>query len=181
MHPFRNALATLAVAVALVAAWPGNWSGTARAQDSTAMPVAPEFTGIDHWYNTPPLTMAGLRGKVVLVEFWTHECINCLHVLPHTKALYEKYAGQGLVVVGVHTPEYDSERVPANVQAAIKRYGITWPVATDNGYETWNAYGNQYWPALYLIDRDGRVVYRHFGEGNYEQTEERVRQLLEKA
>lgn len=181
MHPIRNALAVLAVAAALVVAWPGNWSGTASAQDSVATAPAPEFAGIDHWYNSPPLTIAGLRGKVVLVEFWTHECINCLHVLPHTKALYEKYAKDGLVVVGVHTPEYDEERVPANVQAAISRYGITWPVATDNGYATWNAYGNQFWPALYLIDRDGRVVYRHFGEGNYEQTEDRVRQLLEKA
>lgn len=181
MRPFRTAFAFLAVAIALVAAWPGNWSSIARAQDSTAMVPAPEFTGIDHWYNSPPLSMAGLRGKVVLVEFWTHECINCLHVLPHTKALYEKYAKDGLVVVGVHTPEYDEERVPANVQAAIRRYGITWPVATDNGYETWNAYGNRFWPALYLIDRDGRVVYSHVGEGNYQQTEERVRQLLEKA
>jgi thiol-disulfide isomerase/thioredoxin len=181
MHPIRLALASLAVAVALVASWPGHWSTTARAEDAAAMAPAPDFVGIDHWFNSPPLSIADLRGKVVLVEFWTHECINCLHVLPHTKALYEKYAKDGLVVVGVHTPELDDERDPANVQAAIRRYGIAWPVAMDNGYQTWNAYGNQFWPALYLIDRDGRVVYRHFGEGNYEQTEERVRQLLEKA
>jgi thiol-disulfide isomerase/thioredoxin len=181
MHPIRLALAAVAVAAALVISFPGNWNGTARAQEPGAAAPAPEFAGVDRWFNSPPLTIAGLRGKVVLVEFWTHECINCLHVLPHTKALYEKYAKDGLVVVGVHTPELDEERVPANVEAAIHRYGITWPVAMDNGYQTWNAYGNQFWPALYLIDRDGRVVYRHFGEGNYQETEERVRQLLEKA
>ncbi|MDQ0009529.1 thiol-disulfide isomerase/thioredoxin [Luteibacter jiangsuensis] len=181
MRPIRLALATLAIGAALVAAWPGNGSSTALAQDSAAKAPAPDFAGIDHWFNSQPLTIAGLRGKVVLVEFWTHECINCLHVLPHTKALYDKYAKDGLVVVGVHTPEYDEERDPANVKAAIARYGITWPVAMDNGYQTWNAYGNRFWPALYLIDRDGRVVYSHFGEGNYDETEVRVRQLLEKA
>jgi thiol-disulfide isomerase/thioredoxin len=181
MRPIRLALATLAIGAALVAAWPGNWSSTALAQDSTAKAPAPDFAGIDRWFNSRPLSIAGLRGKVVLVEFWTHECINCLHVLPHTKALYDKYAKDGLVIVGVHTPEYDEERDPANVRAAIARYGITWPVAMDNGYQTWNAYGNRFWPALYLVDRDGRVVYSHFGEGNYEETEARVRQLLDKA
>lgn len=181
MRSIRLALAILAIGVALVAAWPGNGSSTALARDSTAKAPAPEFAGIDHWFNSQPLTIAGLRGRVVLVEFWTHECINCLHVLPHTKALYDKYARDGLVVIGVHTPEYDEERDPANVKAAIARHGITWPVAMDNGYQTWNAYGNRFWPALYLIDRDGRVVYSHFGEGNYEETEARVRQLLEEA
>jgi len=180
MKPIRLVAAALSLGLALVAAWPSGW-GAARAGDSSAAPAAPEFTGIDRWYNSPPLTMAGLRGKVVLVEFWTHECINCLHVLPHTKALYDAYAKQGLVIVGVHTPEFDEERDPARLAAAIRRYGITWPVATDNELGTWNAWGNQFWPALYLIDRDGRVVYRHFGEGNYEETEQRIRQLLAKA
>jgi len=180
MKPIRLAAAALALGVALVAAWPSG-GGAARAGDASATPIAPEFTGIDHWYNSAPLTMSGLRGKVVLVEFWTHECINCLHVLPHTKALYDAYAKQGLVVVGVHTPEFEEERDPARVAAAIRRYGITWPVAADNALGTWNAWGNRFWPALYLIDRDGRVVYRHFGEGNYEETEQRIRQLLAKA
>jgi len=181
MQPIRLAAAALALGLALVAVWPSGW-GAARAGDSSAAaPAAPEFTGIDHWYNSPPLTMSGLRGKVVLVEFWTHECINCLHVLPHTKALYDTYAKQGLVVVGVHTPEFEEERDPARVAAAIRRYGITWPVATDNALGTWNAWGNRFWPALYLIDRDGRVVYRHFGEGNYEETEQRIREILAKA
>lgn len=180
MKPIRLVAAVLAVGLALAAAWPSGW-GAARAGDSAAAPAAPEFAGIDRWFNSPPLTLAGLRGKVVLVEFWTHECINCLHVLPHTKALYDTYAKQGLAVVGVHTPEFEEERDPARVAAAIRRYGITWPVATDNDMRTWNAWGNQFWPALYLIDRDGRVVYRHFGEGNYEETEQRIRQLLAKA
>ncbi|HEX7914936.1 MAG TPA: redoxin family protein [Rudaea sp.] len=153
----------------------------AGTEEPAAGAPAPDFAGADHWLNSPPLTLDGLRGKVVLVEFWTRECINCLHVLPHTKALYEKYAGKGLVVVGVHTPEYDEERDPAALREAIDKYGITWPVAVDNSYRIWNAYGNRYWPAVYLIDQNGRVVYRHVGEGNYDGTEQRIRQLLDKS
>ncbi|QNP40779.1 thioredoxin family protein [Lysobacter solisilvae (ex Woo and Kim 2020)] len=145
---------------------------------SSSPPMAPEFTGINHWINSPPLTMQSLRGKVVLVEFWTYDCINCIHVIPHVRQLHERYAPQGLVVVGVHTPEFGHERVLANVRGAVQRYGIRYPVAQDNSYKTWNAYGNRYWPAQYLIDRQGRVVYSHFGEGGYEQTEARVRALL---
>lgn len=171
-----------AVLVALGAArlisWPAPWTA---ASASSASEPAPDFTGADRWYNSPPLTLNGLRGKVVLVEFWTRECINCLHVLPHTKALYDTYAKDGLVVIGVHTPEYEEEHDPAALQAAIRQYGITWPVAVDNAYRIWNAYGNRYWPAVYLIDRDGRVVYRQVGEGGYEQTERHIRELLGKA
>lgn len=181
MNALSKVLTVFALGVGLAAAWPG-LSSIARAGDQTASASAPapEFTGIDRWFNSPPLTMQGLHGKVVLVEFWTNECINCLHVLPHTKALYDKYAKDGLVVVGVHTPEYDEERDPATVQAAIKRFGITWPVATDNQLATWNAWGNQFWPALYLVDQNGRVVYTHFGEGNYDTTDAKVAQLLGK-
>jgi thiol-disulfide isomerase/thioredoxin len=118
---------------------------------------------------------------VVLVEFWTRECINCAHVLPHTQALYDAYGKDGLVVVGVHTPEYEEEHDAVALQAALRQYQVTWPVAVDNDYRIWNAYGNRYWPAVYLIDRDGRLVYRHVGEGNYEQIEQRVRELLGKA
>ncbi|HEY9253136.1 MAG TPA: thioredoxin family protein [Stenotrophomonas sp.] len=145
---------------------------------SAPAPLAPDFKGIGHWLNSPPQTLQQLRGKVVLVEFWTYSCINCIHVLPHVKQWHADYKDQGLVVIGVHTPEYGYEKQLDNLQAAVKRFGITYPVAQDNGYETWNAYGNQYWPALYLIDQDGRVVYQHFGEGDYAQTEAKIRQLL---
>lgn len=154
--------------------------GSSSAQQSAVGGPTPGFEGADRWYNSPPLTLDALRGKVVLVEFWTRECINCIHVLPHTKALYDAYAKDGLVVIGVHTPEYEQERDPAALQAALHRYGIMWPVAVDNESRIWNAYGNRYWPAIYLIDRNGRVVYRHYGEGDYEQTERQVRALLGK-
>jgi thiol-disulfide isomerase/thioredoxin len=179
MTSFRIAAAVAILAAALIAFWPG--SRTTATEEATAPRAAPEFTGADHWLNSPPLTLDGLRGKVVLVEFWTRECINCIHVLPHTKALYEKYASKGLVVVGVHTPEYDEEHDLASLRDAIGKYQITWPVAVDNGYRIWDAYGNRYWPAVYLIDQNGRVVYHYVGEGNYDGIEQRVRQLLDKA
>jgi thiol-disulfide isomerase/thioredoxin len=122
--------------------------------------------------------MQQLRGKVVLVDFWTYTCINCIHVLPYVKTWNDKYKDQGLVVVGVHTPEYSFERDTDNVQKAIKRLGITYPVAQDNHYATWSAYDNQYWPAFYLVDKKGRVVYTHFGEGDYDQTEAKIKALL---
>ncbi|WP_266158022.1 redoxin family protein [Dyella silvatica] len=180
MISLRIAAAAAAFSAALFAVWPGSWNEASAETPSTGV-SAPDLSGATRWFNSPPLSMGALRGKVVLVEFWTRECINCLHVLPHTKALYERYAGGGLVVIGVHTPEYDEERDPASVQAAMQRLGIGWPVAVDNDYRIWNAYGNRFWPAIYLIDREGRVVYRHIGEGGYDRTEERVRQLLGKA
>lgn len=180
MTSLRLAIGALFLGAALVASWPSAWSD-ANAQPVPADMASPGFAGATRWLNSRPLSGDDLRGKVVLVEFWTRECINCVHVLPHTRALYDKYAADGLVVIGVHTPEYDEERDTAGVQAAMRRFGITWPVAQDNEQRIWNAWGNQYWPALYLIDRDGRVVYKHFGEGNYDVTEERVRQLLGKA
>src|SRR5476649_260476 len=140
--------------------------------------TAPEFTGVDKWLNSDPLTMQQLRGKVVLVDFWTYTCINCIDVLPYVKTWNQKYKDQGLVVVGVHTPEYPFERDTGNVKTAIKRLGITYPVAQDNRYATWNAYDNQYWPAFYLVDKKGHVVYTHFGEGDYEQTEAKIKSLL---
>jgi thiol-disulfide isomerase/thioredoxin len=179
MKLLRIAIAAAALASALLAYWPAAWT-TASAQETTVS-QAPEFTGADRWYNSPPLTMAGLRGKVILVEFWTRECINCIDVLPHTKALYDKYAKDGLVVVGVHTPEYDEERDPVALQLALRQLHVTWPVAVDNESRIWNAYGNRYWPAVYLIDQQGRVVYSHVGEGNYDETEQHVRQLLGQA
>lgn len=140
--------------------------------------AAPEFAGIDHWLNSPPLTMQDLRGKVVLVDFWTYSCINCVNTLPYVKKWYDKYKDQGLVVVGVHTPEFPFEKSTANVEAALKRFGIRYPVAQDNAYGTWSAYRNQYWPATYLIDANGRIVYQHYGEGRYEETEAAIQRLL---
>ncbi|HEU4669182.1 MAG TPA: redoxin family protein [Dyella sp.] len=139
---------------------------------------APDFTGVTRWINSPPLSIDGLRGKVVLVDFWTFECINCLHALPQVKALDAKYRDRGLVVVGVHTPELDAERDTGHLLAAVKRLGVTFPVAQDNGYATWNAWRNQYWPAQYVVDRQGRVVYAHIGEGGYDAIEAAVQQAL---
>ncbi|GAB2803311.1 thioredoxin family protein [Dyella kyungheensis] len=156
-------------------------SGIASAETPAANSTAPGFDGATRWFNSPPLSMQSLRGKVVLVEFWTRECINCVHVLPHTKALYDRYAADGLVVVGVHTPEYDEERDASALKDAIGALDIKYPVAMDNDYRIWNAYGNRFWPAIYLIDREGHVVYRHVGEGDYDRTEARIRQLLGKA
>ena len=139
---------------------------------------APSFTGIEKWLNSEPLSMNALRGKVVLVDFWTYSCINCVRTLPYVEKWHEKYKEQGLVVVGVHTPEYPFEKATDGVQTAIKRYGIRYAVAQDNQYATWNAYNNLYWPALYLIDRKGRIVYKHFGEGDYDTTDETIRKVL---
>jgi thiol-disulfide isomerase/thioredoxin/sulfite exporter TauE/SafE len=142
---------------------------------------APDFQGIDAWLNTPggaPLTIKSLRGKVVLVDFWTYSCINCQRSLPHVEAWYQRYSADGLIVVGVHTPEFAFENVVSNVRGAVQQFGITYPVAIDNSYDTWNTYDNEYWPADYLIDASGEVRYESFGEGQYGQTETAIRQLL---
>ena len=139
---------------------------------------APDFKDITAWINTDPLTMASLRGKVVLIDFWTYSCINCIRTLPYITSWYEKYKDAGLVIVGVHTPEFAFEKVLDNVQTATKRYNINYPVALDNNFGTWNNYDNHYWPAHYLIDRDGKLRYYHFGEGKYEETEKAIAALL---
>ena len=139
---------------------------------------APELTGLSTWINSRPLTSQELRGKVVLIDFWTYSCINCLRTLPHVKAWDRTYRRRGLVVLGVHTPEFAFEYVPDNVRGAVRRLGIDYPVALDNDYGTWNAFQNQYWPAKYLIDRRGHLRYYHFGEGAYDTVEARIRTLL---
>ena len=139
---------------------------------------APEFTGIDAWINTDPLTMGALRGKVVLVEFWTFGCINCIHVQPYVKAWYDRYASVGLIVVGVHTPELSFERDLVNVRDAVANADIRFPVAFDPSFATWNAYSNGYWPAFYFIDGAGRIRHTHIGEGDYEGSEQVIRELL---
>ena len=146
--------------------------------------VAPNFTGISAWLNSPrhaPLTMAGLRGKVVLVDFWTYSCINCLRTLPHVKAWYQRYEKYGLVVVGVEAPEFAFEHVTHNVATAAKQLGVTYPVAIDNNLDTWNAYANQYWPADYLVDAQGVVRHVAYGEGFYNTNEGYIRSLLTEA
>lgn len=139
---------------------------------------APEITGIAQWLNSSPLTLAQLRGKVVLIDFWTYSCINCLRTLPYVNRWAETYREQGLVVVGVHTPEFAFERSTRNLQTAMQRFGVKHPVAQDNQYATWKAFDNQYWPAKYLIDARGHVRYKYFGEGRYEETEAAIRALL---
>jgi cytochrome c biogenesis protein CcdA/thiol-disulfide isomerase/thioredoxin len=142
---------------------------------------APDFAGITRWINTPggrPLSLAGLRGQVVLVDFWTYSCVNCIRTLPYLKAWYARYHRDGLVIVGVHTPEFAFEHVVSNVQRAVREHGIAYPVAVDDRYATWNAWANQYWPADYLIDRTGDVRDAHFGEGAYAQTQRDIRMLL---
>jgi cytochrome c biogenesis protein CcdA/thiol-disulfide isomerase/thioredoxin len=146
--------------------------------------VAPEFIGTEQWFNTPgdkPLTLSGLRGEVVLVDFWTYSCINCIRTLPYLKAWDAKYRKDGLTIVGVHTPEFPFEREASNVETAIEENGIRYPVVQDNEQATWNAYGNQYWPAEYFVDARGRVRYVHFGEGEYGEKEKVIRELLAEA
>ncbi len=140
--------------------------------------VAPPLHADGAWINSKPLTLASLRGKVVLVDFWTYSCINCLRTLPHLKSWYATYHKDGLVIVGVHTPEFAFEHVTSNVRSAVKRLGIAYPVVQDNRYKTWDNYANQYWPAEYLIDKQGHVRHTHFGEGEYGRTESLIRKLL---
>lgn len=139
---------------------------------------APELNGITNWINSNPLTLSQLRGKVVLIDFWTYTCINCIRTLPHVTSWYEKYKDLGFVVIGVHTPEFEFEKDTSNVISATKQYKINYPVAQDNNYSTWNTYSNQYWPAEYLIDANGTIRRIHFGEGEYDQTEMAIRSLL---
>jgi cytochrome c biogenesis protein CcdA/thiol-disulfide isomerase/thioredoxin len=152
--------------------------------DLPVLGEAPEFVGNQQWFNTPgdqPLSLHSLRGRVVLVDFWTYSCINCIRTLPYLTAWDKRYRHDGLTIVGVHTPEFPFEREAANVETAIRENGIRYPVAQDNEQQTWNAYGNQYWPAEYFIDAQGRVRFVHFGEGSYGEKEHVIRQLLAEA
>ncbi|MNB58948.1 Thiol-disulfide oxidoreductase YkuV [compost metagenome] len=141
----------------------------------------PSLAGAVQWLNSPEPSAEALRGKVVLVDFWTYDCINCQHTLPYVKDWAKKYEKDGLVVIGVHTPEYGYERIIENVKDQVKKLGITYPVAIDNNYAIWRNFDNQYWPAHYLIDAKGQVRYSHFGEGRYEAQEQMIQQLLEEA
>ena len=140
---------------------------------------APEFAGTQEWINSEPLSMENLRGKVVLIDFWTYSCINCLRTLPFMREWHDRYADEGLVIVGVHTPEFEFEKLYDNVVQATKDESVAWPVVQDNDFTVWRSYSNRFWPAKYLVDQNGVIQYRHFGEGKYAETEEQIRSLLE--
>ena len=157
---------------------------SAAAQPSVAPAsedLIPEIRGIEAWINSEPLTIAELRGKVVLVDFWTYTCVNCIRTLPYLKDWQSKYASRGLVILGAHSPEFEFEKDFDNVLQAVQDLGVTWPVAMDNDFETWRAYQNRFWPHKYLADAQGRLRYDHIGEGAYLETEEEIRKLLTEA
>jgi thiol-disulfide isomerase/thioredoxin len=161
-----------------------SWFGERRHAGPAPLSVEghlPGFDGATGWLNSPPLTTEGLRGKVVLVDFWTYTCINWLRTLGYVRAWAEKYADQGLVVVGVHTPEFPFERDVDNVSQAVQEMRVEYPVALDNDYMVWRAFGNRYWPAVYIADAEGRIRHHHFGEGEYEECERVVQRLLREA
>ena len=141
-------------------------------------PLAPEIVPTGEWLNSEPQTITGLRGKVVLVDFWTYSCINCIRTLPYIESWHEKYNDSGLVILAVHTPEFEFEKNAENVQRAAEKYGLKYAIVQDNEYRTWRAYSNRYWPRKYLIDIDGFIRYDHIGEGGYEETEEHIQELL---
>ncbi|MBM3925073.1 MAG: thioredoxin family protein [SAR202 cluster bacterium] len=187
---FKFPLLLLAVSLALFLAacgsenptTPSNLNATPSVTRTPASGLrAAELTGTQGWVNSEPLTMVQLRGKTVLIDFWTYTCVNCIRTFPYLKTWWSKYADDGLVIVGVHTPEFAFEHDLGNVRQAVAEYGIGWPVVQDNNYDTWDAYNNQYWPAKYLIDQDGVIRYQHFGEGAYAETEDRIRALLQEA
>ena len=179
------AVMVLALAVALLAAGCAGAANSADASEANSGaakrvegPLAPELAGIDGWLNSEPLKIVDLKGKVVLVDFWTYSCINCIRTLPYLKAWDERYRDQGLVIIGVHSPEFAFEKDPENVRMAIDKYGIKYPIALDNEHATWAAFGNHYWPHKYLIDKDRVIRYHHIGEGGYEETEQWIQTLL---
>src|SRR3984885_649579 len=179
------AVLTVAIGALIAAALIRETTGMPQTPRVTgALPIEgelPSFRGATEWLNSPPLTAADLKGKVVLVEFWTYTCINWRRTLPYVRAWAEKYKDQGLVVIGVSTPEFSFEKDPNNVHRAIKEMKMDFPIATDNDYAIWRAFDNQYWPALYFIDAQGHIRHHQFGEGNYDQSEKVIQQLLTEA
>jgi thiol-disulfide isomerase/thioredoxin len=160
---------------------PSYFVNGSQPQDGSSLPdygPAPELAGLGNWYNSEALTLQELRGKVVMVDFWTYSCVNCVRTLPYMVDWNAKYADEGLVILGIHTPEFAFEQDADNVQQAIERFGILYPVAQDNDNGTWQAFNNHYWPAKYLIDAQGHIRYVHYGEGDYDQTELAIQELL---
>lgn len=149
--------------------------------DKSQFQKAPEFVGIVGYINTPgntPITLTSLKGKVVLVDFWTYSCINCIRTIPHLNDWYQRYAGKGFMIVGVHSPEFEFEKNYDNIKTAVQKFGIKFPIILDSNHDTWNAYGNQYWPRDYLIDSQGYIRHDHIGEGDYNTTENVIQSLL---
>lgn len=176
-------VAAIAAVVAVTLAHPpsppsAGGSGGAGIFPASERPAAPNFTGIDAWINSASLSLSQLRGTVVLVDFWTFSCVNCVRTVPHLRQLDSDYGGQGFRIVGVHSPEFDFEKRVNNVRAAVQRLGVTWPVAVDSRMATWRAFNNRYWPAEYLIDQQGRIAYTNFGEGRYQETSAAIASLL---
>jgi thiol-disulfide isomerase/thioredoxin len=171
----RFSVRTLLIAM-LATAFPG---ATVRAQERTReAPRAPEFARGLQWLNSPPLTVEGLKGKVLLVDFWEYTCVNCLRTLPYLKAWHERYAETGLVIVGVHTPEFAFAKDLGNIRRAVADFGLKYPIVNDRDFAIWNSYGNRYWPAKYLFDAKSSLRYHHFGEGSYGDTEAQIQKLL---
>jgi len=166
------------VAAWLSRVWTAPVAAASAAPSVRAATADPEFDGITQWLNSPPLAMDALRGKVVLLDFWTFGCVNCLNTLPHIKAWHERYRDQGLVVIGVHTPEFAFEREPGNVSEAVRRLGIGYPVALDPQYRTWNRWQVDAWPTVIIVDRQGRTLLRHVGEGAEDRIDAAIRQAL---
>lgn len=161
-----------------------NHAATVSDTAQSTLPIEglmPSFSGGVQWLNSAPLTTEALRGKVVVVDFWTYSCINCLNALPSVKAWASKYKDKGVIVIGVHTPEFAYEKDLKNVRNSVRDLGITYPVVTDNNYAIWRAYNNQYWPAQYFIDTQGRIRHHHFGEGEYQESDHVIQQLLDEA
>src|SRR5947207_4812252 len=186
MTPRALAASAAILALSLAGAATAFSGDTARPAETpfavaAAQATAPDFVGLGNWFNSAPLKLADLRGKVVLVNFWTYGCVNCVNTLRRVIELYAKYKDRGLVVVGIHTPEFPFERSASNVQAALKRHGITYPVGQDNDSQTWNAYRNQYWPAQYIVDQNGKIVFQHAGEGQYDEIDRTIARLLNAA
>jgi len=174
------ALAALAGAAVFAASHTNPNKVSAAAVDVNNLPVGPQAPAVEPkgWLNSPPLTPADLAGKVVIYDFWTYSCVNCVRTIPYVRSWYARYQADGLVVIGIHSPEFDFEKNHANVARAVRGLGVTWPVAFDDDLHVWNAFQNQYWPAKYVADRQGRVRYFHPGEGGYAQTEDVIRTLL---
>jgi thiol-disulfide isomerase/thioredoxin len=172
-------LAGLAVVAVLVASGtnPERVSGRVDVENLPVGPKAPALDA-DGWLNSRPLGRAELAGKVVVYDFWTYSCVNCVRTLPYLRSWYARYARDGLVIVGVHSPEFDFEKSDTNVTNAVRRLDVTWPVAFDDDLAIWNAFGNRYWPAKYVTDRSSRLRYVHFGEGAYREVEDVLRKLL---
>jgi thiol-disulfide isomerase/thioredoxin len=180
MDDFLQRRAAL-IRLGMLAAGAGLAMPAARSSTMPDFGEAPDLAGIQQWHNSQPLNLDSLRGKVVLIDFWTYSCINCIRTLPYVRKWYESYKDQGLVVIGVHTPEFPYEKDVRNVARAIERHKLGYPVAQDNRYATWTNFDNEYWPAVYLIDKQGRIRLKHVGEGHYAETEAAIRTLLAEA